>query len=92
MRSRGIELAAKRERLIAQSALQRAALARQSLLLKAPLSLADRGLAAARVAGRHPLLVAAAVAAMVVWRPRKAVRVLQYGWMGWQLARRLRGG
>lgn len=90
MSSRGIELAVKRERLIARSALQRAALAQQSAVIAKPLALADRGLAAARLAGRHPVLVAAAVAALVVWRPRKAVRVLQYGWMGWQMLRRVR--
>ena len=27
---------------------------------------------------------------LVLWRPRRAVQWMQYGWMGWQVARKLR--
>lgn len=83
-------LAAKRERLVARSAAQRAALAHDVQPLRAPLAVADRGVALVRTASRYPLLVAGVAALLVVWRPRRAVHWLQYGWMGWQVARRLR--
>jgi len=27
---------------------------------------------------------------LALWRPRRAVQWLQYGWVGWQMARQLR--
>lgn len=84
------KLAARRTRLIAQAAAQRVALAHQMQPWRARLAVADRGVAAVRTAARYPLLLAAVAALLVVWRPRGAVRWLQYGWMGWQVARKLR--
>jgi hypothetical protein len=91
MRRQTIDITAKRAQLVAQAAVQRAALARQARILKAPLRIADQGVAAARTLGRHPLLVAGAAALFLAWRPRRALAWLQYGWMGWQMLRRLRG-
>ncbi len=85
-------LAARRTRLITEAAAQRVALAHQMQPWRARLAVADRGVAMVRSAGRHPLLLAAVAVLLVLWRPRGAVRWLQYGWMGWQLVRQLRGG
>ena len=50
-------LAARRQRLIAQAASQRAALSQQIEPWRARLAVADRGVAVVRTAGRHPLLL-----------------------------------
>ena len=39
---------------------------------------------------RAPLLLAGVAVLLVLRRPRRAVQWLQYGWMGWQVARKLR--
>ena len=83
-------LAARRQRLIAQAASQRAALSHQIEPWRARLAIADRGVAVVRGAGRHPLLLTGVAVLLVLWRPRRAVQWLQYGWMGWQLASKLR--
>jgi hypothetical protein len=90
MNKRARHLAAKRERLIAQAAQQRAVLAQQMEPWRARLAIADQGVAAVRTAGRHPLLLAGIAVLLVVWRPRGAVKWLQYGVMAWQVARKLR--
>lgn len=90
MRGQTVDIVARRAQLVAQAAAQRAMLARQARILKAPLRVADQGVAAARTLGRHPLLVAGAAALLLAWRPRRALALLQYGWMGWQMLRRLR--
>lgn len=82
-------LVARRQRLIAQAAAQRSVLSQQMQPWRARLELADRGVSVVRTAGRHPLLLAGVAVLMVLWRPRRAVRLLQYGWMGWQMARKL---
>lgn len=90
MNKRARHLAAKRERLIAQAAQQRAVLAQQMDPWRARLAVADQGVAAVRTASRHPLLLAGIAVLLVVWRPRGAVKWLQYGVMAWQVARKLR--
>ncbi len=91
MRAQADDIAAKRARLVALAAEQRAALGRQVQPLKMSLRVADQGVAVARTLGRHPLLVAGAAVLLVAWRPRRALRWLQYGWMGWQIVLKLRG-
>lgn len=83
-------LAARRQRLIAKAAAQRAALSQQMEPWRARLAIADRGVAVVRTAGRHPLLLAGVAVLLVLWRPRRAVQWLQYGWVGWQVALKLR--
>lgn len=84
------QLAARRAQLQAQASAQRAILAQQLQRWRPPLALADRGIACARAAARHPLLIAAAAVLLVAWRPRRALGLVQYGWMAWQLLRRVR--
>lgn len=90
MNKRARHLAAKRERLVAQAAQQRIMLAQQMEPWRARLAVADQGVTVARTLGRHPLLLAGAAALLVAWRPRGAVKWLQYGWMTWQVVRKLR--
>lgn len=90
MNRRARYLAARRERLVAQAAAQRAVLAQQMEPWRARLAVVDRGIAAVRTANRHPLLLAGIAVLLVAWRPRGAVRWLQYGVMAWQVARKLR--
>lgn len=84
------QLAARRTLLQSQAAAQRAALAQQLQRWRPPLALADRGIACARTAARHPLLIAAAAVLLATWRPRRALGLVQYGLMAWQLLRRIR--
>jgi hypothetical protein len=90
MRYRSEELAAKRQRLIAKVAVQRVELAHQMQPWRERMAVADKGISVVRTAGRHPLLLAGAALLLAVWRPRRTVKVLQYGWLAWQLVRELR--
>ena len=66
-----IEIARRRERLIARAGAQRAAIAGTYHELEAPAAIADRALGVARFLRAHPLLTAAgaAVAAVALRRP-----------------------
>jgi hypothetical protein len=90
MRYRSEDLAAKRQRLVAKAAVQRVELAHQIQPWRARLAVADKGVSIVRTVGRHPLLLAGAAMLLAVWRPRRTVKVLQYGWVAWQLVRELR--
>jgi hypothetical protein len=91
MSARRAALAARRERLVAQAAAQRAALARDLAPWRAPLALADRGLAALRYLKRHPALLVGVTVAFAAWRPKRVGHGLGRAWRMWRLARRLFG-
>jgi hypothetical protein len=80
--------ARRRARLQAVVAAQRETLTAQWRGVQPALRIADRGVALARSAARHPLLVVAAAALLVIWRPRRSLQWAQYGVMAWQLLRR----
>ena len=67
-----IEIARRRERLVARAGAQRAAIAGTFHELEEPAAIADRALGVARFMRAHPLLTAAvfAVAAVALRRPR----------------------
>ncbi|MEN6585006.1 MAG: YqjK-like family protein [Sulfuricella sp.] len=90
MNSRLIELAERRERLVAKIALQRGELARHAAPLNSVFAVADKGVAALRFLQRHPGLVAGAVGLVVALRPRRALAWLGRGWSLWKLVQRLR--
>lgn len=90
MNSRLIELAERRERLVARIAMQRGELARHAAPLKVVLSVADKGVAVVRFLQRHPGLVAGAVGLFVALRPRRAFVWLGRGWSLWKVVQRLR--
>ncbi|MBC2731458.1 YqjK-like family protein [Thiobacillus sp.] len=84
-------LAERRERLVAQSAEQRTALAKSAASWRAPLALADRGVEALRAIKRHPAWVLGAVLMLATLRPRRAGRWTRFAWVGWQVGRKLLG-
>ena len=90
---RHIALALKKQRLLMRSAALRAQIGRQVQPLRPWLARADQAHQAFRWLKRHPAIPAAlasGLAAFLVTRPRTLFRWLQRGWVGWQLAQRLR--
>jgi hypothetical protein len=86
-----IELAERRARLVAQAEAQRTTLAQSAQPWRLPLAVVDQGWAAMCQIKRHPALVAGAAVLLVVWRPRSIGKWLRRGWVGWQVARKVRG-
>lgn len=84
-------LAERRQQLVAQAAVQRAALAQHVEPWRTPLALVDHGLAAARYVKRHPGLMIGAVALLAVLRPTRAGQWLQSSWRLVNVVRNLRG-
>jgi len=90
MKSRLIELAERRERLVAKIAVQRGQFARHAAPWKGVCAIADKGVAAVHFLQRHPGLVAGAVGLFVALRPRRAFAWLGRGWSLWKVVQRLR--
>lgn len=90
MNKRLIELAERRERLVATIELQRGALARQVAPWRGVLSVADRGVEAVRYLKQHPGLVAGAVGFFVALRPHRAFTWLKRGWSVWKMVQKVR--
>jgi len=84
-------LAERRERLVAQAAAQRRALARDMDRWRTPLALADQGLAALRYIRIHPQWLIGSVVLLVALRPRRVGKWLGSGWVSWRVMRRLIG-
>jgi len=91
MNGRLTELAERRERLVAQAAAQRTALAQNAAPWRAPLALADRGVEALRTIRRHPAWLLGATLLLVAVRPGRAGRWTRFAWVGWQVGRKLLG-
>ena len=89
MNGKSARLAERRERLVAQAAAQRTALAQNLEPWRAPLALADQGVAALRYVGHHPAWLAGAVLAVAALRPKRLGRGLGLVWGAWQFGRRL---
>ena len=75
-------LAARCEALQARSAGLRRQLADDSLVLHAPLALADRALAGLRWLRLHPQWLLAAAATLLILRPRRTWRLGRRLWAG----------
>ena len=90
MNSRVIELAERRERLIAKIAMQRGELGYYATPWKGVCAVADKGVAAARYLQRHPGLVAGAVGLFVALRPRRAFAWARRGWLIWKVVQKVR--
>ncbi|MFZ3175198.1 MAG: YqjK-like family protein [Thiobacillus sp.] len=96
MNEKLIRLAERRERLIAQAAAQRSALAQNIEPWRRPLTRVDQGLAVLRNIKRHPAWIAGGVALLTALRPNR-VRVagigkwLTRGWATWRMVQKLRG-
>jgi len=85
------ELAKRRARLVAQAETQRTALAQSMEPWRAPLAIADKGLAAVHYLRSHPALLVGAGVFLVALRPNRAVAWLQRGWVAWKVIRKIRG-
>jgi hypothetical protein len=85
-----IALQARREILVDAAAAQRQRLVQEIAPLRAPLALADQGLAVLRIVRQHPQWLLGVVAVYAVIRPRGIGIWLQRGWAGWRLAQSLR--
>ena len=75
MNRRLAEIRARRELLLARSAVQRDSLALLAQRWRAPLELADQGIRTVRYAREHPGALLLAVAALVALSPKRA-----FGW------------
>ena len=91
MNSKLIRLAERRERLVAQTAAQRVALAQSIEPWRLPLALADQGLSALRFIKRHPVWIVGSVVLLAALRPVNAGTWLGRGWVAWQIVHKLRG-
>jgi len=86
------DLAQRREALVAEVAVHRAALAENLQPWRHPLALADQGLAAVRSIARHPIWIAAVVGLLATLKPARVMRWLGLGVVAWRRLRHLRGG
>ena len=84
MNKQMLEIMQRRGELLARIAAQREQVAEAGARWKAPLALADRGLAAARFLRARPLLVAG-IAALFVIRRRGAAGMVTGAWRMWKL-------
>lgn len=80
-------IAARRAALQLRIDAQRALLAHDLRPLRARLDGVDKGIAVGRFVARHPVILAGAFGALLLWRPGKALRWLEWGMGAWQLAR-----
>jgi len=91
MNDKLIRLAQRRERLVAQAAAQRMALAQNIGPWRIPLARADQGLAALHYIRSHPAWIVGGVVLLAVLRPGRIGKWLGRGWVTWQMMRKLRG-
>lgn len=90
MSKRLIELAERRERLVALVALQRSEFSRSLSPLRTGCAVADKGIMAMRYLQKHPVLLAGGVGLLVALRPRKAFSWLKRGWFAWRMVQKMR--
>lgn len=79
------DLAARREKLLARSAAQRAVLAQCIAPWSPRLAWVDRGIAAVRYVRRYPAALAALGLLVAALRPHRVAGWLQRGFMLWQV-------
>jgi hypothetical protein len=89
MNDKLIQLAERRERLVAQAATQRIALAQNLEPWRIPLARVDLGLAALRFFKHHPAWLVSGGVLFAAIQPSRAIKWLRRGWMAWQMLRGL---
>src|SRR5262249_622179 len=82
-----IELARRKERLIARAQAQRDAIAAALQDLQRPIPMADRAAAATHFLRAHPVLVAAMVAGLVAFRRRSVLSLVARAVAAWRIWR-----
>jgi len=91
MNEKSSRLAERRERLVAQAAAQRMALAQNIEPWRLPLARADQGLAALRYIKSHPAWIVGGAVLLAIVRPGRAGNWLARGWVTWKMVQKLRG-
>lgn len=86
------ELAARREGLVVEAQLQRAQAAHVSAEIRAGFGMVDRAVTFVQDLARKPLVVGVALAALalLVAKPRQAIRLLGYGLTAYSVFQRVR--
>lgn len=84
------ELARRRALLLARSQILREDWSLQVQALRRPLGVADRAREGVQWLARNPQWPLAAMALLVVLRPRRAMRLAGFAWWGFQLLQRAR--
>jgi len=84
-----VEIARRKERLIARAESQRLAIAGNFRPLQGPIAIIDRGVMLTRYLRGHPLLVAALVAAVVIVRRRGLLSLAGRALSVWRIWRTL---
>jgi len=84
-----IEIARRKQRLIARAGAQRGVIAKCFEDLHGPISIADKGMGVVRFLRAHPLIVGIAMAAITVFRGRRLVSVAGRGLTLWRFWRSL---
>jgi len=87
-----LRIQVRRAHLLARSEAERRDLSARVASWQAPFALADRSIAAARYLRRHPLIVAAAVALLVLLKPRRAIVWARRGFFLWRTWRWVSAG
>lgn len=82
-----VEIARRKERLVARAESQRMAVAADFRALQRPIGIIDRGVEVARFLRGHPLLVAAIVTAFTIFRRRGLLSVAGRALSVWRLWR-----
>lgn len=90
MSKRMVELAERRERLVALAASQRLEFSNNLSPLKTGCAVADKGAMAVRYLQQHPALVAGGLGLLLALRPRKAWGWVRRGWFAWRMLQNLR--
>lgn len=80
-------IAARRAALQLRIDAQRALLAHDLRPVRQQLAMVDKGVAAGRFIARHPVILAGAFGGMLLWRPGRALRWLEWGMAAWQVVR-----
>ena len=80
-----VEIARRKQRLIARAEAQRGAIGESFRQLRRPIGVVDRGLEVARFLKAHPLLVGSAVALLAVFRRRSLVSLTGSLLTAWRL-------
>ena len=91
MNDKLMQLAERREDLVAQAAAQRMVLAQNIEPWRTPLALADQGLAVLRFIKSHPAWITGGGALFAALRPGRVGKWLRRGWLTLQIMRKLRG-
>jgi hypothetical protein len=81
------EIARRKERLIARCEAQRGIIAEVFRDLRQPIAVVDRALSVAGFLRAHPVVVAAAVAGLIVFRRRSFLGLLTRGLAAWRMWR-----